>query len=228
MLRAAPGGARPGMRRQGALAEDRRSMRLYNSNLAPNPRRVRIFLAEKGLSLPTVDVDLGRLEQKSAVFSALNPFQAVPALELDDGTIIAESIAICRYFEELHPDPPLFGVGPLERATVEMWQRRLELSLFFPVAQAFRHSHPAMKAMESPQIKEWAEANRPRALAAMARVDEALSDRPFIAGERFTVADITGLVALDFTRSARIAIPEELARLKRWREALAARPSAKA
>jgi len=216
------------MRRQGALAEDRRSMRLYNSNLAPNPRRVRIFLAEKGLSLPTVDVDLGRLEQKSAVFSALNPFQAVPALELDDGTIIAESIAICRYFEELHPDPPLFGVGPLERATVEMWQRRLELSLFFPVAQAFRHSHPAMKAMESPQIKEWAEANRPRALAAMARVDEALSDRPFIAGERFTVADITGLVALDFTRSARIAIPEELARLKRWREALAARPSAKA
>jgi len=203
-------------------------MRLYNSNLAPNPRRVRIFLAEKGLSLPTVDVDLGRLEQKSAVFSALNPFQAVPALELDDGTIIAESIAICRYFEELHPDPPLFGVGPLERATVEMWQRRLELSLFFPVAQAFRHSHPAMKAMESPQIKEWAEANKPRALAAMARVDEALSDRPFIAGERFTVADITGLVALDFTRSARIAIPEELARLKRWREALAGRPSAKA
>ena len=203
-------------------------MRLYNSNLAPNPRRVRIFLAEKGLSLPTVDVDLGRLEQKSAVFSALNPFQAVPALELDDGTIIAESIAICRYFEELHPDPPLFGVGPLERAMVEMWQRRLELSLFFPIAQAFRHSHPAMKAMESPQIKEWAEANKPRALAAMARVDEALSDRLFIAGERFTVADITGLVALDFSRSARIAIPDELAHLRRWREALAARPSAKA
>jgi glutathione S-transferase len=203
-------------------------MRLYNSNLAPNPRRVRIFLAEKGLSLPTVDVDLGRLEQKSAVFSALNPFQAVPALELDDGAIIAESIAICRYFEELHPDPPLFGVGPLERAMVEMWQRRLELSLFFPIAQAFRHSHPAMKAMESPQIKEWAEANKPRALAAMARVDEALSDRLFIAGERFTVADITGLVALDFSRSARIAIPDELAHLRRWREALAARPSAKA
>ncbi|MGO4872713.1 MAG: glutathione S-transferase family protein [Roseiarcus sp.] len=203
-------------------------MKLYNSNFAPNPRRVRIFVAEKGLVLPMVDVDLGRLEQKSEAFSALNPFQAIPALELDDGTVIAESVAICRYIEELHPDPPLFGVGALERALVEMWQRRLELSLFFPIAQAFRHSHPAMKAMETPQIKEWAEANKPRALAAMARVDEALGDRPFIAGERFSIADITGLVALDFTRQARIAIPEELAHLKRWRDALAARPSAKA
>jgi glutathione S-transferase len=168
------------------------------------------------------------LEQKAEAFSTLNPFQAVPALELDDGTVIAESVAICRYIEDLHPDPPLFGVGALERAMVEMWQRRLELSLFFPIAQAFRHSHPAMKAMETPQIKEWAEANKPRALAAMTRVDEALGDRPFIAGERFSIADITGLVALDFARSARIAIPEELARLRRWREALAARPSAKA
>jgi len=203
-------------------------MKLYNSNFAPNPRRVRMFLAEKGLAVPMVDVDLARLEQKSAAFSALNPFQAVPALELDDGTIIAESMAICRYFEELRPDPPLFGVGALERAMVEMWQRRLEFGLFFPIAQAFRHSHPAMKAMESPQIKEWAEANKPRALVAMARVDEALRDRPFIAGERFSVADVTGLVALDFTRPARIAIPEEFAQLKRWREALAARPSAKA
>jgi glutathione S-transferase len=203
-------------------------MRLYNSNLAPNPRRVRIFLAEKGVAIPTVDVDLARMEHKSEAFSVLNPFQRIPALELDDGTVIAESVAICRYIEELHPDPPLFGVGALERAMVEMWQRRLELSLFFPIAQAFRHSHPAMKAMETPQIKEWAEANKPRALAAMTRVDEALGDRPFIAGERFSIADITGLVALDFARSARIAIPEELARLRRWREALAARPSAKA
>jgi len=203
-------------------------MRLYNSNFAPNPRRVRVYLAEKGLAVPMVDVDLARLEQKSAAFTALNPFQTIPALELDDGTIIAESMAICRYFEELHPDPPLFGVGALERAMVEMWQRRLELGLFFPIAQAFRHSHPAMKAMESPQIKEWAEANKPRALLAMARVDEALRDRSFIAGERFSVADVTGLVALDFARPARIAIPEEFAHLKRWREALAARPSAKA
>ena len=144
-------------------------MKLYNSNLAPNPRRVRIFLAEKGVTAPTVDVDLARLEQKSQAFSALNPFQGVPALELDDGTIIAESVAICRYIEELHPDPPLFGVGALERAMVEMWQRRLELHLFFPIAQAFRHSHPAMKAMETPQIAQWAEVNKGRALAAIAR-----------------------------------------------------------
>ena len=189
---------------------------------------MRIFLAEKGLAIEMVDVDLARLEQKTAAFSALNPFQGIPALELDDGTIIAESVAICRYIEELHPEPPLFGVGALERATVEMWQRRLELYLLFPVAQAFRHSHPAMKAMETPQIKEWAEANKPRALAAMARFDEALRDRPFIAGERFSIADITGLVALDFTRAARIAIPGELIHLSRWRDALAARPSAKA
>jgi glutathione S-transferase len=203
-------------------------MKLYNSNLAPNPRRVRIFLAEKGVAVAMVDVDLARLEQKSEAFSALNPFQRIPALELDDGTVIAESVAICRYIEELHPDPPLFGVGALERAKVEMWQRLLELNLLFPVAQAFRHSHPAMKAMETPQIKEWAEANKPRALAAMAHIDHALGERPFIAGERFSIADITGLVALDFTRPARIAIPEELTNLRRWRDALAARPSATA
>lgn len=203
-------------------------MKLYNSNLAPNPRRVRIFLAEKGLAIPMVDVDLARLEQKSEAFSALNPFQGIPALELDDGTIIAESLAICRYFEELHPEPPLFGTGALERAMVEMWQRRLELYLLFPVAQAFRHSHPAMKAMETPQVAQWAEVNRERALAAMARFDQALSERAFVAGERFSVADITGLVALDFTRPARIAIPDELTHLRRWRDALAARPSAKA
>ena len=203
-------------------------MRLYNSNLAPNPRRVRIFLAEKGVAIPTVDVDLARMEHKSEAFSVLNPFQRIPALELDDGTVIAESVAICRYIEELHPDPPLFGVGALERAMVEMWQRRLELSLMLPIVYAFRHSHPAMKAMETPQIAQWAEVNKGRALAAIARVDEALGERPFIAGERFSIADITGLVALDFTRPARIAIPDEFTHLRRWRDALAARPSAKA
>ena len=175
-----------------------------------------------------VDVDLARLEQKSEAFSALNPFQGIPALELDDGRSSPNRSRFAAISRKLQPDPPLFGVGALERAMVEMWQRRLELHLLFPIAQAFRHSHPAMKAMETPQIAQWAEANRPRALAAMARFDEALSDRPFIAGERFSIADITGLVALDFTRPARIAIPDELTRLRRWRDALAARPSAKA
>ena len=203
-------------------------MKLYNGRFAPNARRVRIFLAEKGLAVPLVEVDLGQMEQRSPAYSAINPFQRVPALELDDGTVIAESIAICRYLEELHPEPPLFGVGALERAMVEMWQRRLELSLLFPVAQAFRHSHPAMKEMETPQVAPWAEACKAHAAEAMAMIDQTLADRPFIAGDRFTVADITGLVALDFTKPARIAIPERFAHLRRWRDALSARPSAAA
>ncbi|MFY9971667.1 MAG: glutathione S-transferase [Roseiarcus sp.] len=203
-------------------------MKLYNSNFAPNPRRVRIFLAEKGLSIPRVEVDLGKLEHKTAEFSALNPFQTIPVLELDDGTKISESIAICRYVEELHPEPNLFGATPLERATVEMWQRRVELHLMLPIAQVMRHSHPHMAQMEDPQIPDWAAANRPRALRNMLIFDGVLSDRLFIAGDRFTVADITGLVALDFTRPARIAIPAELGNLNRWFAELKARPSAAA
>ena len=201
-------------------------MKLYNSNFAPNPRRVRIFLAEKGLSIPRVEVDLGKLEHKTAEFSALNPFQTIPVLELDDGTKISESIAICRYVEELHPEPNLFGATPLERATVEMWQRRVELHLMLPIAQVMRHTHPHMVQMEDPQVPDWAAANRPRALRNMLIFDGVLSDRPYIAGDRFTVADITGLVALDFTRPARIVIPPELAHLNRWRNTLSARPSA--
>ena len=203
-------------------------MKLYNSNLAPNPRRVRIFLAEKGVSIPRVEVDLGKLEQKTAGFSALNPFQTIPILELDDGTRIAESIAICRYIEALWPAPNLFGSTPVEQAMIEMWQRQLELRLLLPIAQVVRHSHPKMAEMENPQVPDWAAVNRPKALGAMAIVDEALSDRPFIAGERFTVADITGLVALDFAKPARIAIPPELIHLNRWRETLKMRPSAAA
>ena len=203
-------------------------MKLYNSNLAPNPRRVRIFLAEKGVSIPRVEVDLGKLEQKTAGFSALNPFQTIPILELDDGTRIAESIAICRYIEALWPAPNLFGSTPVEQAMIEMWQRQLELRLLLPIAQVVRHSHPKMAEMENPQVPDWAAVNRPKALRAMAIVDETLSDRPFIAGERFTVADITGLVALDFAKPARIAIPPELIHLTRWRETLKMRPSAAA
>ena len=201
-------------------------MKLYDSKLAPNARRVRIFLAEKGMSVPMVDMDLARLDQKTAAFSVLNPFQTVPVLELDDGEIISESAAICRYFEELRPEPPLFGVGALERARVEMWHRRLELQLFFPIAQAYRHTHPAAKVLEPQQIPDWAELNRGRALRAMTHVDEALRERPFIAGDRFSIADILGLVALDFIKPARITIPENLVNLRRWRETLAARPSA--
>jgi glutathione S-transferase len=208
---------------EGAQAD---AMKLYDSKPAPNARRVRIFLAEKGISVPSVDMDLARLEHKMAAFSILNSFQTVPALEFDDGEVISESAAICRYFEELHPAPPLFGVGALERARVEMWHRRLELQLFYTIAQTYRHTHPAAKVLEPRQIPDWAELNRGRALRAMTVVDEALLGSPFIAGDRFGIA--MGLVALDFIRPARINIPEHLVHLRRWRETLAARPSANA
>jgi glutathione S-transferase len=203
-------------------------MKLYNSNLAPSPRRVRIFLAEKGVSIPRVEVDLAKLEHKTAEFAGLNPFETIPVLELDDGARIAETIAICRYIEALWPEPNLFGSSALEQATIEMWQRQLELRLLFPIAQVVRHSHPKMAEMENPQVPDWAAVNRPKALHAMEIVDEALRDRPFIAGDRFTVADITGLVARDFAKSARIAIPPELVHLNRWHEELKMRPSAAA
>jgi glutathione S-transferase len=157
------------------------TVKLYNSPLAPNPRRVRIFLAEKNLSVPTIDVDLAALEQKSAGFSALNSFQRIPVLAFDDGEVLCESIAICRYFEEIQPDPPLFGIGALERARVEMQQRRLELGLLIHIANAFRHSHPHMARMEVPQIAELAQSSKPKAVEAMARIDRELENREFIA-----------------------------------------------
>jgi glutathione S-transferase len=203
-------------------------VRLFHSPLAPNARRVRMFLAEKGVEVPLVPVDLAKLEQKDDGYSAVNPFQLVPALELDDGGVIVESIAICRYFEELHPAPPLFGVGARGRAEVEMWQRLAELQLLFPIAMAFRHTHPAMREMESPQIAEYAAASRARAMVALQRFDRALASRRFLAGDDFSVADITGLIAVEFTRLARIAIPEEMGDLMRWRAEVAGRPSAKA
>jgi glutathione S-transferase len=186
---------------------------------------VRIFLAEKGVSVPLVQVDLGKMEHKTPVYSAVNPFHTIPALELDDGTVICESIAICRYIEELHPDPNLFGATTLERATIEMWQRHAEWRLLTPIAQVFRHTHPHMALLENPQVADWAAANRPRAIESMATFDKVLRDRQFLAGDQFTVADITGIVALDFARQARINIPAEFAHLNRWRAAVGARRS---
>ena len=135
-------------------------MKLYDSKMAPNPRRVRIFLAEKGIAVPTEQVDIGAKQHLTPDYAAVNPLQRMPCLVLDDGTAIAESIAICRYFEALQPEPPLFGVGAKDIAIVEMWNRRCEMYLFFSVAQVFRHTHPAMKELEVPQVAEWAEANR--------------------------------------------------------------------
>ncbi|MFL5007129.1 MAG: glutathione S-transferase family protein [Microvirga sp.] len=203
-------------------------MKLYDAGRAPNPRRVRVFLAEKGVTVPVVSIDLARLEHKAPAYVAVNPLQRTPALELDDGTVISESIAICRYFEELHPEPPLFGTGALERARVEMWQRRLEFGLLGTVAAVFRHLHPAMAEMEVPQVAAWGETNKPRVIEFLRFLDGDLADRRFIAGDRFSIADITGLVGLDFMKLAKLSLPDDLANVRRWHAELAARPSAQA
>jgi glutathione S-transferase len=203
-------------------------MKLFDGERAPNPRRVRVFLAEKGIEVPLVPVDMGALEHKSEQVTTRNPLQRLPVLELDDGTIITESVAICRYFEELHPQPPLFGTGALGKALVEMWQRRMELTFMFAVQQAFRHIHPAMKDWEVPQIPEWGEANKPKALAFLKLLDGELADRAFIAGDAYSIADITGLIAIDFMKPARIPLPEDLTNVRRWYEAVSSRPSARA
>ena len=203
-------------------------MKLYDGGRAPNPRRVRIFLAEKGITVPTEQVDLGSMQQRSEAFSAINPMQRVPALVLDDGTVISESIAICRYFEALNPEPVLFGRGALGSALVEMWNRRAELHLFLPVSHIFRHLHPAMARMEVPQVPDWGEANKPRVMAFLQFLDDELKGRPYIAGADYSVADITTMVAVDFMRVAKLAVPDAMANLKRWHGAVSARPSAAA
>jgi glutathione S-transferase len=203
-------------------------MKLYDGGRAPNPRRVRIFLAEKGIEVEKQQVDLGTLEHKGAAYTAINPLQQVPALELDDGTVLTESIAICRYFEALQPEPALFGRNGREAAIVEMWNRRLEQRLLLGVAQVFRHLHPAMKPMENPQIAAWGEANKPRVVEFLKLLDSELAARPYVAGEAFTVADITGLVAIDLMKPAKLALPDDMKHVKRWHADVTARPSAAA
>jgi glutathione S-transferase len=203
-------------------------MKLYDSKQAPNPRRARIFLAEKGITLPTEQVDIMTLQHKTPEYTAINPLQRMPALVLDDGTVITESIAICRYFEVLQPEPPLFGVGAKEIALVEMWNRRAEINFFANVAAVFRHLHPAMKELEVPQVPAWAEANKPRVAWFLQLLDGELAKREFIASDRYSVADITALVAVDFLRPAKIPMPEGLTNVQRWHAAVSARPSAKA
>jgi glutathione S-transferase len=203
-------------------------MKLFDGGRAPNPRRVRVFLAEKGIAVPTVSIDMGALEHKSQTVSSRNPLQRLPVLELDDGTIITESVAICRYFEELQPEPALFGRGALGKAQVEMWQRRMELNLLSSVAQAFRHIHPAMKEWEIPQIPEWGEANKPKAVEFLKILDRELASREFAAGDSYSIADITGLIAIDFMKPARIKVPEECTNVLRWHQAISRRTSAAA
>lgn len=201
-------------------------MKLYDSKLAPNPRRVRIFLAEKGIAVPTEQVDIARKEHKTPEYAAINPLQRIPSLVLDDGTIITESIAICRYFELLRPEPPLFGVGSKDAAIVEMWNRRAEINFLANVAAVFRHTHPAMKELEVPQVPAWAEANRPRVSWFLEMLDRELATREFVAGDRYTVADITMQVAVDFMKPGRLSMPDGATNVKRWHTTVSARPSA--
>lgn len=203
-------------------------MKILQTKTAPNPRRVRIFLAEKGIEVPYEELDLTQGALKTPEFTKLNRFQRVPVLILDDGTPIAETMAICRYFEETKPEPALFGKGAKQRALIEMWNRRMELGLFLSVAQAFRHLHPAMAKLEVPQVAAWGEANKPRAQEILQFMDEELGKQRFIAGNDYSVADITALVAVDFAKPARIPLPDGLENLARWHEEVSARPSAKA
>jgi len=202
-------------------------MKLYDARTAPNPRRVRIFLAEKGIEVPTEQVDIVSAQNRSPEFRTKNPMGTLPVLELDDGTTIAESVAICRYFEEIHPDPPLMGTDPRDRAIVEMWQRRMELEIFSPITQVFRNTHPFF-AGRIPQVPEWGGVCRTAAEARLTWLDSVLAEREFIAGARYTIADITALCGIDFGRVSKIRIQPEQTHLARWHAAVSARPSAKA
>ncbi|WP_363349903.1 glutathione S-transferase [Methylocystis echinoides] len=203
-------------------------MLLYDTPRAPNPKRVRMFLAEKGVPIPTREINLLALEHKNDDYARINPFHRVPALVLDDGAVLTESVSICRYIETLYPEPPLFGRDGREAAFIDMWQRRMEFELFMPVAHAFRHSHPRLAALEQPQFPDFAQAQRGRAVDAMRWLDGELAARRHVAGDAFTVADITAFVALELSPLARVDVPGELAHLARWRSDVAARPSAAA
>lgn len=203
-------------------------MKLYDGGRAPNPRRVRIFFAEKGVPLPElVPVDIARKEHKSEAFTRLNPAQRLPVLELDDGTALAETMAICRYVEAMHPAPALFGADAREQAVIEMWNRRVELGLFASVSAVFRHGHPSMAELED-QVPEWAEANREHIDDHLLILDLQLSGNRFICGEQLTVADITAGIAIDFMKPAKVPLPEDFSNIRRWHAELAARPSWKA
>jgi len=203
-------------------------MKLYDMGRAPNPRRVRIFLAEKGIEVPKQEVDLGAFEQRTDSFTAMNPLQRVPVLVLDDGTIISESLAICLYFEKMNPEPNLFGRDAVESAVIEMWNRRLELHFYGPVSQSFRHTSPGMAQREKVQVAEWGKVCRDQAVDFLGLLETELGKREFVAGDRYTVADINALCTVDFMRVIKLSLTPEMKNLSRWHAAVSARPSAQA
>ena len=203
-------------------------MKIYEFTQAPNPRRVRVFLAEKGINnVPFVQVNLATADNTKPEFLKMNPMGRVPVLELDDGTYIAESVAICRYFEEIKPEPRLMGVDPKDKAVVEMWNRRMEFEILSNTAGAFRNTSDFFKG-RIPQVKEYGEICRNAAVKRLEWLDTVLADREFIAGPRYTIADITALIGIDFGRTTGIKIQENQKNLARWHQAVSSRPSAKA
>jgi glutathione S-transferase len=215
------------------IAENR-AMKLYDYQLAPNPRRVRIFLAEKGITVPTVQVDLRAGEQFTPEFRSINPECTVPVLEFDDGRRLAEVIAICLYFELAHPEPALTGVSAQDRAIVADWHHRIERQGFWAVGDAFRNSAPGLKGRALPgpddyeQIPALAERGRARTARFFEMLDGHLAGRQFIASDRYTIADIIALVTVNFAARISLAIPEGCNDLRRWHETVSARPSAAA
>ena len=192
-----------------------------------NPRRVRIFLAEKGIEIPTTAIDLASGENLTPEFLVLNPLGTLPVLELDDGTTLTESVAICRYFEFLRPEPNLFGAIGIEQARVEMWNRRVELELMRPLAEQFRHLSPFWRGRLN-QILDYGEAQRIRALEVMEWLDRELAARSYIAGSRYSIADITAQCAFVLGKNTGAPIPDGLTHLRRWWALVSARPTARA
>lgn len=199
-------------------------MKILGSKAGGNPVRVAFFLAEKGIDAEFVPVDLMNGEQRTPAFRAKNPFGEVPVLELEDGTCISETLAICRYLERHHPEPNLMGLDPLEEANIEMWQRRMEFNLYLPARAVLRHTTPEVRALEPVQISAWAELNRPRVGEALALVDERLSESPFLAGDRYTVADITLLFCALMTERIHQPLTEAGGNLLRWYDEVRRRP----
>ena len=209
-------------------------MKLYVWHQAPNPRRVLIYLAEKRLEVSLEDVGGGKGRLK-ADYVARYPQATVPMLELDDGTQIGEAMAICRYFEELHPDPPLMGVDARDKAIVDMWERRSYEEGLLAIAEIFRNRHPlfADRGVPGtpdpiPQIPALVDRGRRRAASFFRKFDGQLADHPFVAGKRFTVADATTLAVVDFAKVGGESVPDECANLRRWHREVSERPSAKA
>jgi glutathione S-transferase len=203
-------------------------MKLYGApNPAPNPRRVRIFLAEKGVDLPETPVDMRTREHKTPEFREKNPTGQIPVLELEDGRTLSETVAICRYFEALHPDPALFGRDAFEQAEIDMWIRRVEFVLMTPVGMFWRHAHPYTAALLT-QFKDFGESNRETVRSAMMWFDRQLRGRDYIAGPTYTMADICALTTVDFADFIGLPIPEDAPDLKAWHARVTARPSASA